>query len=94
MDSSLKLYSSNSSEIDKFLNAYFEENTHLSNPLYWKKIFQNPLDMVNIIAAFIDNNESFPNTNMWVSIDSGIYINIKEDNYNNFIQYLFERFPY
>ena len=50
--------------------------------------------MADIIAAFIDNKECFLNTNLWVSIDSGVFINIKEDNYNYFIQYLYERYPY
>ncbi|MBR2744065.1 MAG: hypothetical protein IKE01_02045 [Clostridia bacterium] len=94
MISSLKLYSNNSTEIEKFLNAFYNRTIHLSNPLYWKNFFQNPLEIADFVAAFVDNHESFSNTNMWVSIDSGIYINIKEDNYNNFIQYLFERFPY
>ena len=52
------------------------------------------LDMADLIAAFVDNKEMYKNTNLWVSIDSGVFINIKDDNYNYFIQYLYERYPY
>lgn len=94
MISKLKLYSTDSNEILDFLNSFYSGNTHLNSSLYWEKTFSNPIDMVDIIASFVDNKYRFPNTNMWISIDSGVFINIKEDNYNYFIQYLFERFPY
>lgn len=94
MVSTLKLYSTNSKEIPRFTYMFYLKNEHFENPLYWEKDFYNPLEMSDVIAAFIDNKELFNNTNMWVSIDLGVFINIKEDNYNNFIQYLFERYPY
>ncbi len=94
MISKLKLYSTDSNEILDFLNSFYSNHMNLNSSLYWEKDFSNPIDMADIIAAFIDNKPSFKNTSMWVSIDSGVFINIKEDNYNYFIQYLFERFPY
>lgn len=94
MNSTVKLYSSKSGEISKFLDSFFLDKIELKNSLYWEKIFPNPIEIADIVAAFVDNNESFSNTNMWVSIDVGVFINIREDNYNFFIQYLFERYPY
>ncbi len=94
MVSKLKLYSTNTNEIAQFLKLFYSKSIQLSNPLYWEKVYSNPLEMSDIISAFIDNNEYFPNTNMWVSIDKDVFINIKDDNYNYFIQYLYERYPY
>lgn len=94
MDSRLKFYSTDSDEILNFLSSFYNGHICIKNSLYWEQIFYNPLEMADIIAAFIDNKEKYKNTNLWVSIDSGVFINIKEDNYNYFIQYLFERYPY
>lgn len=94
MNSTVKLYSTKSGEISDFLKSFFIANIELNNSLYWEKVFLNPIEIADIVAAFIDNKEQFSNTNMWVSIDTGVFINIKEDNYNFFIQYLFERYPY
>ena len=94
MDSSLKLYSTDSNEIFNFLNSFYNGHINITNSLYWEQNYQNPLEMADIIAAFVDNKENYLSTNLWVSVDSGVFINIKEDNYNYFIQYLFERYPY
>ena len=94
MISILKLYSTDFTEISRFLKSFFLKDINLNNPLYWEQSFNNPLEIADIVAAFVDNNEDFPATNMWVSIDTGTFINIKEYNYNLFIQYLFERYPY
>lgn len=94
MISKLKLYSTDSNEILDFLNLFYLNHENLNSSLYWEKSFSNPVDMADIIAAFVDNKHRFLNTNMWISIDSGVFINVKEDNYNYFIQYLYERFPY
>ena len=94
MNSIVKLYSNKSNEISNFLNHFFHNNIELKNPLYWEKVYSNPIEIADIVAAFVDNNDTFANTNMWVSVDTGVFINIREDNYNFFIKYLFERYPY
>lgn len=94
MNSKLKFYSTDSNEMIDFLKSFFDDQIELSSASYWEKEYNNPIDMSDIIAAFIDNKDRFLNTNLWVSIDSGVFINIKEDNYNYFIQYLYERYPY
>ena len=45
------------------------------------------------IGTYIDNSEDF-SLNMWICIDKDVYINITEDNGDNIIKYLYERFPY
>ena len=94
MDSIVKLYSEDLNEIYKFLTKFFSREITLDNKTYWEKHYLNPIEIADIVAAFIDNKHKYSNTNMWVSLDTGVFINIKEDNYNLFIQYLFERYPY
>ncbi|MBO5349469.1 MAG: hypothetical protein J6A89_06615 [Clostridia bacterium] len=94
MDSTVKLYSENSEELCKFLEKFFSVKFTISDTLYWEKHYLNPIEIADIVAAFVDNKDKYLNTNMWVSLDKGVFINIKEDNYNFFIQYLFERYPY
>ena len=31
---------------------------------------------------------------MWVSLDKGVFINVTEENADNLIKYLYERYPY
>lgn len=65
----LKLYSKNLSELKNFLDAFFKKDITLVHDSYWQMTFGSPLDMVYIISSFIDNNDKYPSTNMWVSID-------------------------
>ena len=94
MNSKLKFYSTDSNELIDFLRSFFDDQIKIDSSSYWEKDYQNPLDMADLIAAFVDNKEMYKNTNLWVSIDSCVFINIKDDNYNYFIQYLYERYPY
>ena len=59
----------------------------------WEQNFQNPVEMSEIIGVFIDNKDKYK-INMWVSIDEGFSINVREGNANQIIKYLYERFPY
>lgn len=92
MNASVSLYSMEKREIEKFLSSFFSHDIKL-NKSEWEKIFQNPLEMAEIIGVFIDNNENYK-INMWVSIDQGFWVNITDKNANQIIKYLYERFPY
>lgn len=94
MDNIVRLYSTNFNELNNFLNEFFTCKIKTDTSLNWEKHYPNPIEIADIVAAFIDNKDLYSNVNMWVSIDNGVFINIKEDNYNLFIQYLFERYPY
>ena len=90
----VNLYSDKKGEIKKFLDMFY--NTYyLSNEkdLKWEKIFDNPVEISDIIGSFIDNNDKFK-INMWVSFDKNIFINITENNADKIIRYIFERYPY
>ena len=87
------LYSMKSDEIKKFLSSYYDENIDTDNKKNWDIEYENPIEMVDIIGAFIDNNDKF-DINMWLCLDYGIFININETNSEKIIKYLFERYPY
>lgn len=87
------LYSTKKGEISKFLFKFYNKNIAISNDLKWEKVFENPIEMADIIGAFIDNKELFK-INMWISLDEDAFINVTEDNADNLIRYLYERYPY
>lgn len=92
MNTIVSLYSENKKEISKFLKSF--NNTKIDNDtLEWKKEFENPIEIADIIGVFIDNNENFK-INMWVSLDTGFFLNVTEHNADQIIRYLYERYPY
>ena len=94
METIVNLYSDKHGEIIKFLKDFFNTNDiKLDNDLKWENKYKNSVEIVDIIGAFIDNKDKF-NINMWVSLDSGMYINVTENNSNELIKYIYERFPY
>lgn len=89
----VNLYSNQSGEISRFLSRFYEKEIKLENDLKWEKEFQNGTELADIIGIFIDNREKY-RINMWVSLDEGAFLNITEDNADQIIRYLYERFPY
>lgn len=92
MGAIVNLYSKSNNEIASFLNSYSEEKID-SNVLEWKKEFKNPVEIADIIGVFIDNNENYDIT-MWISLDKDFFINVTNNNCDQIIRYLFERYPY
>ena len=93
MNTVISLYSSKKNEIERFLEKFYDEKVVLKKELEWEKIYSNPIEMAEIIGVYIDNNDKF-RINMWVSIDEGFSINVTDNNANQIIRYLYERFPY
>lgn len=89
----VRLYSNSKNDINNFLNRFFNNNENFSNLLEWEKKYQNPIDIIDIIGTFIDNNYKF-SINMWISLDKGIFINITDENADKIIRYIYERFPW
>lgn len=89
----VNLYSTKSGEIKNFLETFLEVPINLKDNLTWTKKYNNPIEIVDIIGSFIDNNDKY-NIGMWISIDPGILINITDYNADLIIRYMFERFPY
>lgn len=87
------ILSENTNEINDFLNKFYKEKTSPIKNNFWEKKFENPIDMIELISTFIDNNEKYLG-NIWISLDKDIYICITDENINLIIKYLFERYPY
>ena len=99
MESIVKLFSIKKGEIYKFLNKYYDnhETNHFhafdSSLLEWETSYKNPVDMADIIGVFIENKDNYL-INMWISLDEDILINITDNNADEIIKYLYERYPY
>lgn len=90
----VSLYSKKNNEIYRFLNSYNKALANANeNMLEWKKEYKNPIEIADIIGVFIDNNEDY-NINMWISLDLDFFINVTDNNAEQIIRYLFERYPY
>lgn len=94
MNTTVNLYSDKYGEIKKFLDIFYNSNYNINErQLKWKKKYDNPIEISDIIGVFIENNDKFK-INMWVSFDKNIFINITDNNADKIIRYIFERFPY
>jgi uncharacterized membrane protein YvbJ len=89
----VSLYSNVEDEIKNFLNKFDSDEKIESIDLKWQKKYTNPIEIVDIIGTFIDNNYKYK-INMWISLDNDFFINVTDNNANQIIKYLFERFPY
>lgn len=94
MKTFIKLFSNEKGEIAQFLKRFYHQDVSDTDSLLeWEQSFENPIEMADMIGVFIDNVEDF-NINMWVCLDQDILINITKNNVDDFIRYLYERFPY
>ncbi len=93
MLATVKLRSKKKNEINKFLSEFYDTNMGISEELVWQQTYKNPIEISDIIGAFLDNSDLYK-IKMWISLDRNVYININDSNGNDIIKYLFERFPY
>ena len=89
----VKLTTTQKGEINRFLSKFYTTNLNISEELKWTKEYKNPIEISDIIGAYVDNLDSF-NINMWINLDKDIFIKISDSNANDVIKYLFERYPY
>jgi len=89
----VNLYSNKENEIKTFLNKFFKTKIEVDKDLEYEIKFENPIESADIIGVFIDNNDKYK-INMWVSFDTGFFINVTNHNADKIIRYLYERYPY
>ncbi len=89
----VRLQSKKKGEINRFLSKYYDTDLELDSNLKWEKKYDNPIDISDIIGAYVDSFDSF-NIKMWISLDKNIFVKISEHNADEIIRYLFERYPY
>ena len=91
MNAVVKLYSTKSGEILKFLQHFCKDIHSIDDDLLWQKDYENPIEIADIISALLENDYDI---NMWISLDKDVFINVTEHNADDIIRYLFERYPY
>jgi len=94
MNATIRLYSDKEGEIFSFLSRFFQKKEiTIDNALLWQKEYANPLEMVDMMGALIENQEDYK-INMWISLDQDLFINITKSSIDSVIRYLYERYPY
>ena len=93
MFAAVNLYSTKKGELNDFLSRFYNTDLEIYNNLNWEKKYTNPIELAEIIGVYIDNSDLY-NLKMLICIDKNLFITITEDNANNIIKYLYERFPY
>ena len=94
MSAIVKLYSNKSGEITRFLEHFEEKSSsNIEDDLLWQKEYENPVEIADIISALIENQDDYK-INMWISLDENMLINVTNNNADDVIRYLFERYPY
>ena len=93
MSATIKLLSNKKGEINKFLSKFYNTNLNIYSKLSYKKEYSNPIEIADLVGVFIDNFDKY-NIKMWISLDKDVFVNITDNNANNIIKYLFERYPY
>lgn len=95
METLVSLYSKKEKEIQNFLQSFYakSDDNNIEDYLKWEKRYSNPIEIVDIIGVFIENNDRF-DINMWISLDADVLINVTDNNADKIIRYLFERYPY
>ena len=94
MNALVRLYSDEEGEIPSFLSRIFQnKEIAIEDELLWQKEYANPLEMVDMMGALIENQEDYK-INMWISLDQDLFINITKSSIDSVIRYLYERYPY
>ena len=89
----VNIFSEKKGEIENFLSRFYNTDINLNNSLFWEKTYDNPVEIAEIIGIYIDNSDNYDIT-MWISLDKDVFISISEDNADDIIKYLYERYPY
>lgn len=89
----VKLQSKKNGELNKFLSLYYNTNLEIDNEQKWEMSYENPIEITDIIGVFVDNYDKF-DIKMWINLDKDVFIKISNQNAEQIIKYLFERYPY
>ena len=93
MLANVQIQSKKKGELNKFLSRFFENNLNINYQYHWKKEYDNPIEIAELVGVYADNLDKFQ-ISMWINLDLNVYIKISSKNANSIIKYLFERYPY
>ena len=88
----VNLNSNKKNEVNRFLSKFYNNKFNLKEN-NWEKKFSNPIEIAELVGAYIDNDDEFDIT-LWICLDEGVIIKVDSYNANDIIKYLYERFPY
>lgn len=88
----LRFYSENNQDIEKFLSSFYEKDIIIENKTFYEMDFDTPIHSIDILSCYSENSDKF-NFNLWISLDQDIFILITEENINEIIKYIYERYP-
>ena len=92
MPATLKIYSENIYDLEKFLSSFYKKEIILENKTYYEIDFDNPINLIDILTSFSENEDTFK-LSFWISLDNDIYILVNSQNIDQIIRYLYERYP-
>ena len=92
MLSSINIFSEQKGEINKFLSNYYNTNLDIDDKLKWQKTYKNPVEMTDLIGVFIENLDKYK-INVWVCLDTDVYIRVSNKNADKLIRYIYQRYP-
>ena len=92
MLASINIFSDQKGEINKFLSSYYNTNLEIEDKLKWQKTYNNPIEMTDLIGVFIENADDFK-INVWVCLDTDVYIHVSNKNADKLIRYIYQRYP-
>ncbi len=93
MLASVNLYSQKKGELNRFLSRFYNTNFDIEDSLNWEKKYANPIELAEIVGIFIDNCEDYV-LSMWICLDKNVFVRVTQENADDIIKYLYERFPY
>ena len=89
----ISLVSEQNNVINQFLTNFFDNKITTDSDTYeWDYSLKNDLESIDLISCLMDNIDLYPSLNLWVSFDPNLFIKVKEDNYENLIKYIANRY--
>ena len=89
----ISLVSEQNNVINNFLTNFFDNKITADADTYeWDYSLKNDLESIDLISCLMDNIDLYPSLNLWVSFDPNLFIKVKEDNYENLIKYIANRY--
>lgn len=89
----ISLVSEEYNAINQFISSFFDKKITADEDTYeWDYTLTNNLEAIDLISSLMDNIDIYSSITLWVSFDPKLFIKIKEDNYENIIKYIANRY--
>jgi len=92
MPVTINLSSENASVLKRFLDSYFEKDSHIDDDVSaWMNVFNKPLEAIDLITSVIDNSDTF-DIQLGICMDAGILVEVNHQNVNEIIKFMLFRY--